>query len=100
MTQLLKIWTVLKHVPQIIAIITAIINVVGSEQFKNMLEVLREALKKEAPPDALPTTEPERKKLVQRLWQRLACNTFGYTEQEYAAFVAQQQRTGLDSAQA
>jgi len=95
MTQLLKIWTILKHTPQIISIIAAIINFVGSEQVQKILEAIREALKKEAPPDALPTTEPERKRLVDRLFRRLAFTNLGMSEDAYAALISKQQEQDL-----
>ena len=95
MTFLQNLWTILKHAPQIIGIIKAIIDVVGSEQVQKILEAIRDALKKETPPNAaLPVTEPERERIVKRLFRRLAFASLGISEKEYAAFV----KTAAESA--
>ena len=72
MTFLLNLWQILIKAPQIIGIIKAIIDVVGSEQVQKILESIREALNKETPMDSLPTSEPERERLVRRIFRRLA----------------------------
>jgi len=94
MTFLINLWQILIKAPQIIGIIKAIIDVVGSEQVQKILEAIREALKKETPVDSLPATEPERERVVRRLFQRLAINTLGMTEQEYAAITARSASKG------
>jgi hypothetical protein len=71
MTLLSNLLQILFKAPQIIGIIKAILDVVGSEQVQKILEVIRETLKAETSA-ALPTTEPERERLVKRLFRRLA----------------------------
>jgi hypothetical protein len=91
MTLLLNLFQILRAAPQIIGIIKAIIDVVGSAQVQKILESLWDALKKETPPDAIPTSEPERERIVQRVWKRLAFKNLGMSEQEYAHFIQQQE---------
>jgi hypothetical protein len=73
MTFLTNLWQILRTAPQIVGIIKAILDVVGSAQVQKILESIRDALKTEVPNSAaLPTTEPERERLVKRLFRRLA----------------------------
>jgi len=72
MAFLSNLWHVLTKTPQIIGIIKAIMDIVGSAQVQKLLESIRDALKTEIScPDSPPTTEPERERLVKRLLQRL-----------------------------
>jgi len=73
MTFLSNLWQILIKAPQIISIIKAIIDLVGSAQVQKILEAIRDALQTEVSAPALPpATEPERERIVQRLFQRLA----------------------------
>jgi hypothetical protein len=80
-TNLLQI---LFKAPQIIGIIKAILDIVGSEQVQKILEALRTALIQEVPNPAIPPkTEPERERLIQRFFRRLTLNHLGMSEQAY-----------------
>ena len=71
MTFLSNLWQILIKAPQIIGIIKAIIDIVGSAQVQKILETLRDALKTEISQSAsLPTSEPERERLVKRFLRR------------------------------
>jgi len=72
MTFLLNLWQILRSAQQIIGIIKAILDIVGSTQVQKILESIRDALKKETPLGVPPTTEPERERLVKRILRRLA----------------------------
>ena len=76
MTFLFNLWQILTKAPQIIGIIKAIIDIVGSAQVQKLLEAIRDALKQETQNPAVPpSTEPERERLVKRLVQRLVKRT-------------------------
>ena len=82
MTFLVNLWQVLKAAPQIIGIVKTIIDLVGSAQVQKILEAIRDALKQEIPTsDAVPISEPERKRIVTRLFRRLA-SKFDASEKE------------------
>ena len=89
---ILNLWKIWRSAPQIIAIITAIIDIIGSVQVQNLLEAIRDALKKEVP--ALPpATEPERQRVVQRLLRRLVAKDLNMSDTDFANFCnIQQQR--------
>jgi len=71
MTLLFNLLQILFKAPQIIGIVKAILDVVGSEQVQKILEA--DGLKTEVPATELPPqTEPERERLVKRLFKRLA----------------------------
>jgi len=72
MTFLINLWQIVTKAPQIVGIVKAIIDIVGSAQVQKLLESIRDALKMDvSSSDALPTSEPERERLVQRLLRRL-----------------------------
>jgi len=76
MTVLLNLWKIWRSAPQIIVVITAIMDIIGSAQVQNLLESIRDALKKEVPnPAKPPATEPERERIVKRLLRRLTLNS-------------------------
>ena len=90
MALLSNLWQILVKAPQVIGIIRAIIDLVGSAQVQKILETIRDALKSEVPNASTPpTTEPERERVVKRLFRRLAFNNLGLSEQEYVAFIDQ-----------
>ena len=94
MTFLSNLWQILVKAPQIIGIIKAIIDIVGSAQVQKILELIRDILKTES--SASPAiTEPERERLVQRLFRRWALKSLGISEQQYVAFTADQSVTDL-----
>jgi translation initiation factor 2 gamma subunit (eIF-2gamma) len=70
MTFIANLWFLLTK-PQIIVIVKAIIDIIGSTQMQKLLESIKGTLKEEAP-IVPPVTEPERERLVKRLFQRLA----------------------------
>jgi hypothetical protein len=80
-----SLFKILKKTPDVIVVLKMIMDVVGSEQVQKILEAIRDALKKETLPDSLPTTEPERERIVTRLFKRLAFKTLNITEQQYTA---------------
>jgi len=72
MTFLSNLWQILRSAPQIIGIIKAILDVVGSTQVQKILESIRDALKTETQAQAIPTSEPERERLVKRILRRVS----------------------------
>ena len=83
MTFLSNLWQILIKAPQIIGIIKAIIDLVGSTQVQKILEAIRDALQTEVSNPALPpATEPERERIVQRLFRRLAFKSPGASEED------------------
>ena len=83
-----NLWTILTAAPQVIGIVKAIIDLVGSAQVQQIFEAIRDALKKEVPAlEKPPATEPERKRLVQRLFKRMALKELGMSEQDFVAYV-------------
>jgi hypothetical protein len=96
MTIFLNLLQIFFKAPQIIGIIKAILDIVGSVQVQKLLETIRDALKTELPNPALPpATEPDRERLVKRLFRRLALNNLGMSEQTYAELTSQQNTTNL-----
>ena len=92
MALLFNLWQVLVKAPQVIGIIKAIIDLIGSSQVQKILEAIRDALGSEVTnPTLPPATEPERERMVKRLFRRLAFKSLGMSEQEYTAFVDYQQ---------
>ena len=86
MTFLSNLWQILIKAPQIIGIIKAIIDIVGSAQVQKILESIRDTLKTEVSnPDAPPTTEPERERLVKRLLRRIRQQTVDGSPQQTQA---------------
>lgn len=87
MIQFLKnLWAIGWKLPAMVAVIRAIVDVVGSEQVQTLLEAFRDALKKEAPnPDIIPDTEPARLRLFDRIRQRRALDDLGLSKADYDA---------------
>jgi len=71
MTLLINIWQILTKAPQIIGIIKAIIDVIGSKQVQKVLEAIRDAMNIESPMVGSCQTEPERERLARRILRRL-----------------------------
>ncbi|MDR0328412.1 MAG: hypothetical protein LBI05_08970 [Planctomycetaceae bacterium] len=72
MTFLSNLWQILIKAPQIVGIIKAIMDIVGSAQVQKLLESIRDVLQTEVPnPDAPPQTEPERERIIKRLLRRM-----------------------------
>jgi len=72
MTFLSNLFHILFKAPQIIGIIKAILDVIGSTQVQKVLESIRDALKTEKQENSIPTSEPERERLVKRIFKRLS----------------------------
>ena len=87
MTLLSNLWVILTQAPQIIGIIKAIIDIVGSAQVQTLLTAIRDALKKQATEDGtIQNTESERVRFFQRVLQRRTFGNLGMSDTEYAAF--------------
>jgi len=79
MITLSKLWTLFRHSPRILAILSLMIESFGSDEFKEVLEALGNFFRKIAPPapttDSTGTTpvnpEPEKRKWFLRLRRRL-----------------------------
>ena len=70
MTFLFNLWHIVTKAPQIIGIVKAIIDIVGSAQVRHLFESIRDALKTEVSGnDALPPSERER--IVRRLLRKI-----------------------------
>ena len=94
MQLLFNLWQILVKAPQVIGIIKAIIDLVGSAQVQKILEAIRDALGSEVPNSTLsPASEQERERMVKRLFRRLAFKSLGMSEQEYTAFIDHQRKT-------
>jgi hypothetical protein len=90
LTFIQNFWVILTKAPAIISIIRAIIDVVGSDQVQKILEVIRDALIKEAPPTKIPDipeTENQRQRIVDRLKRKLGLSWSGLNESELDAFL-------------
>ena len=91
-----NLWHILWKAPQIIGIIRAILDIVGSAQVQKILETIRDAVKEEVPyPPKSPPTEEERKGLVRRMFRRLAFKSLNMSEQEYTAFCNLKQKENI-----
>ena len=71
MTFFLNLWQILTKAPQIIGIIKAIIDVVGSAQVQKILEAIRDAMNTETTMVGSCESEPERERLVRRILRRI-----------------------------
>jgi len=71
MTFFLNLWQILTKAPQIIGIIKAILDVVGSAQVQKILEAIRDAMNMEVPTGGPCGSEPERERLVRRILRRM-----------------------------
>lgn len=68
---LFNLFQILLKAPQIIGIVKAILDIVGSAQVRHLLESIRDALKSEVSNADAPTSEPERERIVRRLLRRI-----------------------------
>ena len=75
---------ILWKAPQIIGIIRAITDVIGLTQMQRVLEAIRGAMHDEGTSPNGSTDEPERERLVTRIFRRLAFRTLGVSEEQYA----------------
>ena len=78
MTFISNLFSILWKVPSAIGIIKAIMNIVGSDAVKQILEAIRGAVQSE--PNPTPDTEPERKRLFQRIRDSVALRLLGLRE--------------------
>ena len=69
MTFFVNLFQILFKAPQIIGIVKAILDIIGSKQVQRILESIQDALKTET--DAIPTSEPERERFLKRIFRRL-----------------------------
>ena len=81
------LWQLGWKVPKVFAVIRAIVAILGTEQFQNLIESIGGIAKTETeklpqPPD----TEPIRRRLLYRIRQQFALNQLGMTEPQYTAF--------------
>ena len=83
-TFITNLWAIATKAPQIIGIIAAIMNVLGSTQVQKILTAIRDAMKDEG---AIPNTadEPTRERIGRRVLRRLALRNLNITEGQYAA---------------
>jgi hypothetical protein len=88
-------WTIGFSLPRLIALIAPIIRVIGSEEFKKMLESFQDAVMKavdqlrQESPDVIPEvpkTMGQRIRIVDRIRRRLALSWLHMTEGEYNAY--------------
>ena len=85
MTFITNLWAILTKAPQIIGIIAAIMNVIGSTQVRKVLEAIKEAMHDEGAAPNGTTDEPTRERLVTRIFRRLALRNLNLTEGQVAA---------------
>jgi hypothetical protein len=89
-TFLYNLLFVARKSPEIIALVKALIEIIGSEAVKQIVTAVRdtlEKLKKESPePIIIPQEEPIRLRLIDRLKQRIGLAWLGMSEADYTAF--------------
>ena len=92
-TFITNLWAIATKAPQIIGIIAAIMNVLGSTQVQKILTAIRDAMHDEG---AMPNTadEPTRERLVTRIFRRLAFKTLGTSQEQYAAMCEKYRNSG------
>jgi hypothetical protein len=79
-----------KIAPAIIALVKEIAAVFGSDETKKLIESIKETVKQESPrniPD-IPQTEGQRRRILDRVRQRLGLSWLGLSEQEYGQICA------------
>jgi hypothetical protein len=89
MIALLKnLWAIGMKLPTIIAILKSIIDVIGSDQVKRILEAIRDAVAGESvnPIPEIPQTEGQRRRIADRIRRRLGLTWLGMTDAEYMAY--------------
>ena len=78
-----NLFSIIRQVPAIISIVKAIIDIVGSDATKNILEAVRDAVTKTAPDGKIDTLpQPERKRLIKRLLPRVGQRLLGITDSQ------------------
>ena len=81
--------------PKALAIIGAILAVIGTEQFQKLIEALGVATEKEADKlPVLPESEPEKARFLDRVRHRFVMNQLGMSERTYVAFCKMQGISG------
>ena len=98
-TFITNLWAIATKAPQIIGIIAAIMNVLGSTQVQKILEAVREAMQAESQTTTpIQSDEPARERFVTRVLRRLALRNLDITEGQYAAMQnVYHNRTNSDS---
>jgi len=85
-TFITNLWAIATKAPQIIGIIAAIMNVLGSTQVQKILEAVREAMQAESQTTTpIQSDEPARERFVTRVLRRLAFRTLGISQEQYVA---------------
>jgi hypothetical protein len=89
-----NLWSIGLNLPRLIGLIAPIIRIIGSDEFRKILESIYDAilkalnqLRRESPEvPEVPATETQRLRIVDRLRQRLALSWLHMTEGEYNAY--------------
>ena len=82
MTFISNLFSILWRVPAAIGIIKAIMDIVGSDAVKQILEAIRGAVQSD--PNPTPTTEFERRGLFQRIRDRVALRLLGVSGSQHS----------------
>jgi hypothetical protein len=85
-TFIANLWSIGTKLPAIVAIIKAIIDVIGSDQIKSILQTIKDVVTKETEKEEIPATEPQRLRLVDRIKTRLGLAWLGVTQDEYTEY--------------
>jgi len=81
------LWTLGKRASVAMAILRNLVALLGTEQFFNLIESIRNATATEIEKlPAPPTTDKERIRLIDRIRHRMAMNQLGMTATQYIAF--------------
>jgi len=77
MTFISNLFSILWNIPSVIGIIKAIMDIVGSDAVKQILEAIRGVVQSEAKITTTPETEQERKWFLQRIRDRVGLRLLG-----------------------
>lgn len=86
-----NVWTIVSNFPRILALLAPIIRIIGSEEFRKMLETIYSAcvgawnqIRQEVPETpAIPKTDEQRTGIVKRIRKRLGLSFLKMKETEY-----------------
>jgi hypothetical protein len=88
MTFLYNLFIVITKVPALIGIIKAILDILGSETVRAVLQAIQDAVQKFKPADGTPVDDlppQERKRFIDRIRLRVGQRLMGLNDEQFAA---------------
>jgi len=83
LTFISNLYFVLRNFPSAITIIKTVMDIIGSQAVQNILEAVRDAVRTEQRQCSIePITEPQRKRFVQRVRDRIALQLLGLRREQ------------------